>query len=97
MDLAKEIISDVILNRTSIGGAEKKEILGELTSPVIKLEEGLREAELILNNGLNVAVHVLLGHENCLAEEAIRCKAAKPLEVWTLRVLYDSSFKTEVK
>lgn len=89
MDLAKEIITDVVQDRILIG-------VDENDFNNCKLKEGLNEVEFLLRNSLEVAVHIVLGHEKCMAQDISRCKTAKTLEVWTLRIVYDGSFEMRV-
>lgn len=90
MELAKEIITDVVRDRTSIS-------VDEMEFYNAKLQEGLNEAEFFLNNGLKVSVHVVLGHEKCMAQDISRCKTAKTLEVWTLQIIFNNSSEVLLK
>lgn len=88
MEFTKELISDIICERTSycypvIYG-------GDQATTIKSVDVVLNEAELLLSNGLSVSIHILLGHTNCNSVEPTACKSACSIEVWTLQITSSS-------
>lgn len=79
MDLAKDIVGDVIRERSTSGPLS--------TVKIDEKSDPLKEAAMWLTNGLSVSVHILLGHTDCDGKEPSRCDAVQPLEVWTVKVI----------
>ncbi|KAI1731659.1 chromosome segregation during meiosis domain-containing protein [Ditylenchus destructor] len=85
MDLAKDIVGDVIRERLTSGPWS--------TVKIDEKSDPLKEAAVWLTNGLSVSVHILLGHTDCNGKEPSRCDAVQPLEVWTVKVIDEEPTK----